>query len=162
MSTLSADNYTGQSATHTLKLAGTTFEGADSDGVLTITAEGGSTKTNLQQGLAKSWTRFNGAGTVTMEDSLNATSLTDHGTGQYSYSFINSMANTTYLPTMYARDESYDRALMVHGATGGDSSYSMLTTAALGGFCTVWTGGGNWTGGTDTERNGHCVHGDLA
>jgi hypothetical protein len=126
-------------------------------------SDGGTSVTqNLVQGLAKSWTRFNGSGTVAMEDSLNGTSLTDHGTGQYSYSFTNAMANANYLPNMYARDESYDRAIMVHGATGGDSSYSMLTTSALGGFCTVWTGGGNWSAGTDTERNGMCVHGDLA
>ena len=141
-----------------------TLTGTTSAGVINVTGEGGSTTTNLQQGLCKawSWTRFNGSGTVAMEDSFNATSLTDHGTGQYSYSFTNAMANANYLPNMYARDESYDRAIMVHGATGGDSSYGMLTSSALGGFCTVWTGGGNWSGGTDTERNGHCVHGDLA
>ena len=128
----------------------------------TYVSDGGNVTQNTVQGLAKSWTRFNGSGTVAMEDSFNATSLTDHGTGQYSYSFTNAMNNANYLPNMYARDESYDRAIMVHGATGGDSSYSMLTTSALGGFCTVWTGGGNWSGGTDTERSGMCVHGDLA
>ena len=159
MSTIFADKFKNTSGGNNVKV--NQLSGIDTAGSITVQSEGSAT-TNLQQGLAKSWTRFNGAGTVAMEDSLNATSLTDHGTGQYSYSFINSMANTTYLPTMYARDESYDRALMVHGATGGDSSYGMLTTSALGGFCTVWTGGGNWTGGTDTERNGHCVHGDLA
>ena len=138
-----------------------TIKGKTTEGSISIQGEGSAT-TNLQQGVAKSWTRFNGAGTVAMEDSFNATGLTDHGTGQYSYSFTNVMANANYLPNMYARDESYDRAIMVHGATGGDSSYGMLTSSALGGFCTVWTGGGNWSGGTDTERNGHCVHGDLA
>ena len=138
-----------------------TIQGKTTSGSINVRGEG-SNNTNLQQGLAKSWTRFNGAGTVAMEDSFNATGLTDHGTGQYSYSFTNVMANANYLPNMYARDESYDRAIMVHGGTGGDSSYSMLTTSALGGFCTVWTGGGNWSAGTDTERNGHCVHGDLA
>ena len=48
MSTLSADNFTGQASTNTIKIAGTTFVGADSDGVLTITGEGGSTKTNVE------------------------------------------------------------------------------------------------------------------
>ena len=138
-----------------------TIKGKTTEGSITVQGEGSAT-TNLQQGVAKSWTRFNGAGTVAIEDSFNATGLTDHGTGQYSYSFTNVMDSANYLPNMYARDETYDRAIMVHGATGGDSSYSMLTSSALGGFCTVWTGGGNWSGGTDTERNGHCVHGDLA
>ena len=92
MSTLSADNYTGQSATHTLKLAGTTFVGADSDGVLTITGEGGSTKTNLQQGLIKCWSTVEMDNSNTIPDSFNSSGITDNGSGTPQFTFINSMA----------------------------------------------------------------------
>ena len=96
MSTLSADNYTGQSATHTLKLAGTTFVGADSDGVLTITGEGGSTKTNVQQGLAKVWCMFNMTGTAAFLDSFNTSTYTDRNTGEGTITFTNNFGNANY------------------------------------------------------------------
>tara|TARA_B100000212_G_scaffold154572_1_gene116281 strand:- start:153 stop:614 length:462 start_codon:yes stop_codon:yes gene_type:complete len=96
MSTLSADNYTGQSATNTIKFAGTTFVGGDSDGVLTITGEGGSTKTNLQQGLTKAWINFNGTGTIATRDSFNVTTITDDATGRYTITIANDMSSTDY------------------------------------------------------------------
>ena len=104
MSTLSADNYTGQSATHTLKLAGTTFVGADSDGVLTITGEGGSTKTNLQQGLCKAWVNLDGSATfdgsdTEIRDSFNIGSTIDNGAGNYDATFTNNMSSANYSVT---------------------------------------------------------------
>tara|TARA_B100000214_G_scaffold181797_1_gene131127 strand:+ start:40 stop:501 length:462 start_codon:yes stop_codon:yes gene_type:complete len=96
MSTLSADNYTGQSATNTIKFAGTTFVGGDSDGVLTITGEGGSTKTNLQQGLTKAWINFNGTGTIATRDSFNVTTITDDTTGRYTITIANNMSSADY------------------------------------------------------------------
>ena len=96
MSTLSADNYTGQSATNTIKFAGTTFVGGDSDGVLTITGEGGSTKTNLQQGLTKAWINFNGTGTIATRDSFNVTTITDDATGRYTITIANNMSSADY------------------------------------------------------------------
>ena len=99
MSTLSADNYTGQSATNTIKVAGTTFVGADSDGVLTITGEGGSTKTNLQQGLQKNFLNMNGTGTIAIRDSFNTASITDIGTGNHSTTFTNSFRAVEYVFT---------------------------------------------------------------
>ena len=96
MSTLSADNYTGQSSTHTIKFAGTTFEGADSDGVLTITAEGGSTKTNLQQGLVKAWFALNCTGTPANRGSFNVSTVTDGGTGNMTENFTSNMNDQNY------------------------------------------------------------------
>ena len=96
MSTLSADNYTGQTATHTIKFAGTTFEGADSDGVLTITAEGGSTKTNLQQGLVKAWFALNCTGTPANRGSFNVSTVTDGGTGNMTENFTSNMNDQNY------------------------------------------------------------------
>ena len=120
MSTLSADNYTGQSATNTIKFAGTTFVGADSDGVLTITGEGGSTKTNLQQGLCKSWVNFDGSESpLTNRDSFNVSSLFDNGTGNYDQIFTNNMSSANYsvtgtgadnIPIASNRDRNFEMA----------------------------------------------------
>jgi len=108
MSTLSADNYTGQSATHTIKFAGTTFEGADSDGVLTITGEGGSTKTNLQQGLAKSFLIYEmEVSSPTAADSFNHTSITDNAQGYNTITLSSAMSSINYVTlTGYGRGAS--------------------------------------------------------
>jgi hypothetical protein len=40
---------------------------------------------------------FNGSGTVATEDSFNATSLTDNGTGDYTVDIVNDMGNAEYV-----------------------------------------------------------------
>jgi hypothetical protein len=113
----------------------------------------------VAEGSAKSWIRFNGSGTVAIDDSFNAASLTDHGTGQYTYSYTNSMGNANYTISLFARDGSYDRAGF-WPATGANTG--LLSTTSVGGLCSTWTGSGNWSAGTDAPRLGITVHGDLA
>tara|TARA_R110001592_G_scaffold95171_1_gene274445 strand:+ start:315 stop:755 length:441 start_codon:yes stop_codon:yes gene_type:complete len=74
------------------KLTGTSTAGS-----ILVTGEGNSTTTNLQQGLAKAWINFNGTGTAAVGDSLNLTSLTDNGTGNYTVTIANNMAAVTYV-----------------------------------------------------------------
>lgn len=45
----------------------------------------------------KAWVNFNGTGTVAIRDSENVSSITDHGTGDYTVNFTNNMADTNYL-----------------------------------------------------------------
>ena len=74
-----------------------TLTGTTSAGSIVVTGEGGSTTTNLQQGLVKSWGEFNGsAGTIAYGDSFNCASLTDNGTSDYSTTRTNNMANAVY------------------------------------------------------------------
>ena len=47
-----------------------TLTGTTSAGSIVVTGEGGSTTTNLQQGLAKFWVHFNGTGTIATQDSF--------------------------------------------------------------------------------------------
>ena len=56
-------------------------------GQVTIQGEGTAT-TNLQQGLAKVWVQHNDG---TAADSLNLTGITDHATGDFTYTFANDM-----------------------------------------------------------------------
>ena len=73
-----------------------TITGVTTAGSISVTGEGNSTTTNLQQGLAKHWILMNGTGTVAVTDSFNNTSITDNGTGDYTITIANDMANTTY------------------------------------------------------------------
>ncbi len=63
-----------------------------------IAGEGTST-TSLQQGLAKCWINFNGTGTIATRDSFNVSSIGDDGTGSYTITINNDMANANYCTT---------------------------------------------------------------
>lgn len=55
-----------------------------------------STPNEVAQGRAKVWIFFKGTGTVAIRDDFNVSSLTDNGTGDYTLTFTNAMANTNY------------------------------------------------------------------
>jgi hypothetical protein len=48
-------------------------------------------------GSAKAWVNFNGTGTIAARDSLNVSSLTDSGTGNYRVVFSSALANDDYV-----------------------------------------------------------------
>ena len=77
----------------TLKI--NTLTGVSTAGSIAVTAEGNSTTTNLQQGLAKVW-----AGTVSdsasATDSFGVSSIGDTGSGDNRINFTNSFANVGY------------------------------------------------------------------
>ena len=52
--------------------------------------------TFVTNGSAKAWVNFNGTGTIAIRDSLNVTSLTDHGTANHDVNFTNHMATVGY------------------------------------------------------------------
>ena len=66
-----------------------TLTGVTTAGSISVTGEGNSTTTNLQQGLAKFWIAMNGSGTPAAIDSFNVGSITDVGTGNYKFNFSN-------------------------------------------------------------------------
>ena len=72
-----------------------TLTGVSTAGSIAVTAEGNSTTTNLQQGLAKMWIQLNG-NTEVVADSFNAGSVTDTADGQKTVAITNDMANTNY------------------------------------------------------------------
>ena len=74
-----------------------TLTGTTTAGSISVTGEGNSTTTNLQQGLAKSWVAFDGtASGATVADSLNVSSSDDDATGDYGINFTNAMGNANY------------------------------------------------------------------
>jgi hypothetical protein len=78
-----------------------TLTGTSTAGSIAVTGEGNSTTTNLQQGLCKVWAEFGGTSdgnsTITLNDSFNVTSLTDNGTGDYTFAYTNNMASINYV-----------------------------------------------------------------
>ena len=77
-------------------LKANTLTGTTSAGSIVVTGEGGSTTTNLQQGLAKSWCHTSGVGTPALADSFNTASVTDLETGGQSFTFTSAMANANF------------------------------------------------------------------
>ena len=73
-----------------------TLTGTTTAGSIAVTGEGNSTTTNLQQGLGKFWSNWDGESTVATRDSFNQSGLTDNGTGDYTTAFTNNMGNDDY------------------------------------------------------------------
>ena len=99
-----------------------------STGIVTIVGEGGTTTTNLQQGLAKGWVNFTGEGTVAINDSHAVSSITDDAVGKYTVNFTNAMGNTNYAVTAQTEDGGgfNDPRIINHDAS------QARTTAAYG------------------------------
>ena len=75
----------------------TTSMTVDSSGQVTIRGESSATTTNLQQGLNKVWCKFDGTqSSPSYDDSFNTSGLTDVGTGNFTVTFANDMANDDY------------------------------------------------------------------
>ena len=91
MSTIKVDTYLTRGGAS--EIAIDKLKGASSAGSMIVVGEGGTTTTNLQQGLAKAWINHNQA---TVHDSFNVGSLTDNGTGDYGLNFTNNMVNIHY------------------------------------------------------------------
>ena len=127
-----------------------TITGTTSAGSIVVTGEGGSTTTNLQQGLVKAWINLNGTGTIATRDSFNSASITDNGTGEYIDTFTNPMVNTTYS----ASGES--------GTLGANNENMFVCNF---GRSTTGSRGSNMShGGSAADRDLYCimVAGDLA
>jgi hypothetical protein len=72
-----------------------TIQGKTTAGSINVRGEG-SNNTNLQQGLAKGWSEWNGTGTIAINDSFNFSSLTDGGTGDCTVTMATSMSSINY------------------------------------------------------------------
>jgi hypothetical protein len=85
-----------------------TITGVATAGSIAVTAEGNSTTTNLQQGLAKSWADFSMASTPSADDSFNLASITDSATGKMGINATNIFASVNYVPTGYSNGTTGD------------------------------------------------------
>ena len=93
-----------------------------------------STSEEIAQGRAKAWVNFNGTGTVATRDSFNVSSITDHGTGDYTVNFTNAMSNANYCTTegCFHETESTNDLRVVTGQTRATNNVRINTTYANG------------------------------
>ena len=92
MSTIKVDTYLTRGGAS--EIAIDKLKGASSAGSMTVVGEGGSTTTNLQQGLCKVWYTL-GVDAV-LDDSFNCGSITDVATSDYTIAFTNNMGNALF------------------------------------------------------------------
>jgi len=101
------------------------LRGNTSAGDITITSEGGSATMQLQQGLVKCWVHLDGD-PVGIDDSFNASSATDSGTGQYRITMTSAMNITDYVvPSAFARTTGGSTYAL---GIAGDNNFSQTTT----------------------------------
>jgi len=141
ITTLKAD--TIQNTSGTSEIGIDTLKGASSAGSMSVVGEGGSTTTNLQQGLLKAWV-FS-AVDAGLTDSLNLASGTDNGTGNYTFAFTNNMGDANGSGAGSVTDNT-DRTATIH--TRSTSSYVV----------NVYNQGGS----AQDSRNRTMINGDLA
>ena len=131
------------------------FTGVTTAGSILVTGEGNSTTTNLQQGLAKCWVKFDptalsGTGTTGVGDSFNLTSMTDNGSGNHTITINNDMNSANY-STPTAPNADY--------TSGGVGVYAGAKSHATGSFLFVSRRN---NAAADSDYGGVTVHGDLA
>jgi hypothetical protein len=93
VSTIKVDTYLTRGGAS--EIAIDKLKGASSAASMTVVGEGGTTTTNLQQGLCKWWVHLKGADTFAVVNSFNNTSGTDHGVGDYTLTMANDFSGAT-------------------------------------------------------------------
>ena len=132
-----------------------TLTGTSTAGSIAVTGEGGSTTTNLQQGLAKSWLNFNMAGT-TASDSFNLSSLTDRATGQFTVNLSSAHDSAGY--GCVGNTNAYAGDSFAGGmALGLHANHIFTSTASAYGISSY-----DGSSYIDAKHNSSATHGDLA
>ena len=103
----------------TLKI--NTLTGVSTAGSISVTGEGNSTTTNLQQGLIKMWSHTTQASSYVLDDSFNVSSIADAGTGKTTFNIANAMANANYSIGGTCSQESFTIASLATGSFEGRS-----------------------------------------
>jgi hypothetical protein len=127
----------------------------DSSGQVSIRGESSATTTNLQQGLAKAWVKFQGTSTAAINDSFNITGITDQGTGQYQFAIANDMSSAHFSTTSsLGNNDSSNAGINRNEMTGSNSAgtFHFESTST----------GGETDPNADVAGCSATVHGDLA
>lgn len=102
-------------------------------------------------GSAKAWANLDGTGTIALRDDFNVASVTDNGTGSWTFDFSSAFANGNYA--------------MEGGGTGtglafsGDLNGPYIDTPTASAFRTLGTSGGSLS---DILYALAAFHGDIA
>ena len=134
-----------------------TLTGKTSAGSIVVTGEGGSTTTNMQQGLAKSWWQYDHTNDTT-DGSFNVSSINDDATGLYTTTLTNAQSSITdrcvNLTTNWDTGETFARVSCLRFTNGG--SYTTSAISVLVYYVT------SSQFAADQNHNFGTVYGDLA
>ena len=135
-----------------------TLTGVTTAGSIVVTGEGNSTTTNLQQGLAKSWSNFDQRTSLSVTDSFNISGQTDVAAGNIAITMANNMSDGGYVvsgTTQYV-DSTENDLIPIMGLRRSSpktsSGYETMVSSVM------WSA----TGGVDIDSIMTVVHGDLA
>ena len=126
--------------------------GVTTAGSISVTGEGNSTTTNLQQGLAKAWASYEMYSSDTIRGSFNVSSKADNGTGASTLSWTNSMQNG------YAAGGASSEQMNYSVNGGRTVAYNANLTTSSGAFEVSSDSGQVY----DSNVNVVSIHGDLA
>tara|TARA_R100001509_G_scaffold41483_1_gene22221 strand:+ start:352 stop:765 length:414 start_codon:yes stop_codon:yes gene_type:complete len=130
-----------------------TLTGTSTAGSISVTGEGNSTTTNLQQGLAKAFISFDGTGTVSTDDSFNISTLTDNALADYSIAYSNNIGTSNHPVT---------------GSNVGSSELKYYSYVCSDGVAQTTSGDtihlvhNDGTSNSDQDPIHIVIHGDLA
>ena len=81
--------------------------------------------------ITKAWINFKGTSTITIRDDGNFSSLTDHGTGEYTATYTNAFSNNNYSPvvTCKERDDTGNTTVVPHIGPNQSIVNSIKTTS---------------------------------
>ena len=133
-----------------------TLTGTTSAGSILVTGEGGSTTTNLQQGLAKGWLKFD-QDIPQADDSHNVSSVTDTSTGKFDQNHSNNMANANYSTNVTT---GFSRVIGTNRENGDGAGTPDITSVAY--FDVSYNTSGATYINIDMTSNTTVIHGDLA
>ena len=126
-----------------------TLTGVSTAGSISVTAEGNSTTTNLQQGLCKAWYTL-GVDAV-IDDSFNCSLQTDVGASDYTIAITNNMGNALF---------SFTGGYLATGDNPRVYSHNGITTSSIETFL-LHSNDGAKNEGSVTSVNAQ-ISGDLA
>ena len=123
-----------------------TITGVTTAGSISVTGEGNSTTTNLQQGLAKAHASLDGATTPSLFGSFNISSITDSAVGDTLYNFSSAMNDAVY---------------SIAGSSNSGGATAVHVSNSTTQFRTVQRLDGDGSTASDTD-NSSAIFGDLA
>jgi hypothetical protein len=135
-----------------------TLTGVSTAGSIAVTAEGNSTTTNLQKGLAKAWVNFDhtaidgSTDTTGVRDSFNIGSVVDIATGRATTNLSNPMSDADHISTGSAGDASQGAGRNLYVDDGGGNTASAIVTNIENNSSSV----------SDAEYVALVTHGSLA
>jgi hypothetical protein len=87
------------------------LKGVSAASSISVVGEGGTTTTNLQQGIAKCWFQITQDSSHSIDDSFNVGSIADGGAGETTVNFTNAMSNSDWSGLLTAQSSNNRRAV---------------------------------------------------